>query len=88
MRFRVVIPRRVRRQLDALPLEALKQVDRAIQKLREDPTRRGTVKLSDEEKIYRARAGRYRIIYQVRLDELVIVLLRVVKRDEQTYRKI
>lgn len=88
-RYRVIIPRRVRKQLDRLPTSALKQVDRAITKIRDDPRHRGTKKLSGKEKIYRVWAGRdYRVIYQIRQDELVILLVKVAKRDEDTYRGI
>ena len=60
-------------------------VDR-IERLAEDPRPRGCVKLA-REGYYRIRQGRYRIIYEIRDAELVVLVVRVGDRRD-VYRGI
>lgn len=52
-----------------------------IQGLAENPRPRGCEKLSDQDK-YRLRQGKYRILYQIHDDEVIVVVVRVAKRGE------
>ena len=55
--------------------------------LEHDPRPRGCVKLTDDPHgRYRVRAGRYRILYHVDDRDKVVVIARVARRDESTYR--
>lgn len=70
------------RRLDRTTLDKVKQ---AIDKLAHDPRPFGYKKLVDEESLYRIRIGNYRIIYEIHDQVLLIVVLRVAKRSEDTY---
>jgi len=75
------------KELDALPRKKDRQaVVRRILTLAENPRPPGCVKLSGEEALYRVRQGRYRIVYTIEDDRLLVVVIRVADRKE-VYRK-
>ncbi|MDO8616422.1 MAG: type II toxin-antitoxin system RelE/ParE family toxin [Dehalococcoidia bacterium] len=78
---------RAERELLALPRDVARRVAAAIDRLSEEPRPSGCRKLSSRrERLYRIRVGDYRVIYEVRDNELVIIVIQVAKRDEATYR--
>jgi mRNA interferase RelE/StbE len=75
------------KELDALPRKKDRQaVVERIRTLADEPRPRGSVKLSGEEALYRLRQGRYRIVYTIEDDRLVVVVIRVKDRKD-AYRK-
>ncbi len=76
--------RRVERQIDKLPLDAQERVLEAIASLSDNPRPVGVQKLEDD--LYRIRIGRYRVIYWISDEERLVVITRVSKRHERTYR--
>jgi mRNA interferase RelE/StbE len=70
-----------------LPGDLRRRLDRAILALAEDPRPDGCESVKDAPRgTYRVRVGPYRVIYAVLDAEGVIVVARVRKRDESTYR--
>jgi mRNA interferase RelE/StbE len=65
-----------------LPPDVQRRLDPAIQALAENPRPPGCVKLSGEEFVWRIRVGDYRIVYQVRDESLLVLLLKVGHRRE------
>jgi mRNA interferase RelE/StbE len=61
-------------------------VEQAIDELSGQPRPRGVVKLRDN--IYRVRVGDYRVIYSIEKKDKVILVSRVRRRTETTYRGI
>jgi mRNA interferase RelE/StbE len=55
----------VEKDLRRLPKDVVDRILKRIEALREDPFPRGAIKLAGAERIFRARVGRYRIVYQV-----------------------
>jgi mRNA interferase RelE/StbE len=86
MTYQVTIPKAVRKQIDALPLEILERVAEIIQDLAENPRPDGVTKLKGTDRTYRIRVGDYRIVYNIYDKELMIVLIRCQHRRE-VYRK-
>ncbi|HET9477661.1 MAG TPA: type II toxin-antitoxin system RelE/ParE family toxin [Dehalococcoidia bacterium] len=84
--YRIEYEARARKELTALPRHVRRQVSEAIEHLSTDPRPPGCRKISGTEDGYRIRVGRYRVIYGVKEQVLVIVIVRVAKRDEATYR--
>ncbi len=85
MSYQVLLRRVVQRQLDRLAQDEYEAVAKAISPLEEEPRPRGVKKLS-ESGLWRVRAGRYRIVYSIDDRERQVVLVRVVRRSEDTYR--
>lgn len=79
------------RVLEALRGPSLVALRGAILALADDPRPRGSRKLTSQQ-LYRVRLRidgvPWRIIYQVRDNERVVLITRVARRDEGTYRRL
>lgn len=87
--YRIEVGQRAQRSLRTLrkDRQLLERIDRAIQKLAQDPRPPGSKKLVGRRfnNLYRSRVGDWRILYAVEDDRLVVLVLEVVRRD-QAYR--
>ncbi len=63
-----------------------RRVREALRNLVGDARPTGSVKLAGFASVWRVRAGRLRIIYEVDEGERRLMVLRVARRDERTYR--
>jgi mRNA interferase RelE/StbE len=73
------------KDLEALPSKAdRRRIVKRIESLAENPRPRGSQKLSGKER-YRIRQGRYRILYSIHDQELVVYVVRVGDR-KSVYR--
>lgn len=79
--YRLRFKRSVAKDLRGIPKRDVRQILKRIEALAEDPRPRGSEKLTDQER-YRVRQGRYRILYEVQDDVLLVVVVRVAKRSE------
>jgi mRNA interferase RelE/StbE len=77
LRFR----KSVAKDLRALPKKDVARILKCFQLLAEDPRRPGCEKLTGQDR-YRYRQGRYRIIYEIRDNELLIVVVKVGHRKD------
>jgi mRNA interferase RelE/StbE len=71
-----------RRQIRNLPRQIQPAIVAAIEALAGDPRPSGVKKLTGSEDLYRIRVGDYRMIYQVRDDELLVLVARVAHRKD------
>lgn len=62
-------------------------IENAIAGLAGDPRPPGVLKLESEADAFRCRVGQYRILYHVSDDERLVVIARVARRGESTYRR-
>ena len=85
MSYQVVIPKPVQKQLDELPASVHGRVVKRIWGLKEEPRPRGCVKLRGYENEYRVRIGNYRLRYEIREQESIILLLHC-KHRKDVYR--
>ena len=77
--------RRVERQLDKVDDEIYPRVAKAIESLANNPRPFGVEKLAG--RVHRIRAGPYRIIYSIYDHEKVVVIDKVDRRKERTYKR-
>ncbi|MBE2232494.1 MAG: type II toxin-antitoxin system RelE/ParE family toxin [Anaerolinea sp.] len=89
MSYQIEITPAARREIRALPGYVRSQAIQLIEELSRDPRPARAIELRDRENILRIwLAGRWRIIYEVD-DELVIVLiLRVRRKEDIDYRSV
>ncbi|MBI2830110.1 MAG: type II toxin-antitoxin system RelE/ParE family toxin [Chloroflexi bacterium] len=59
---------------------------RAITSLTNEPRSHGVKKIKGEERAYRIRVGTYRVVYEVYDNENLVLISRVLRRTETTYR--
>ena len=84
-RFELVFKRTVAKDLRSFPKKDVTRILQRIEALRGDPRPRGVEKLSGRD-IYRVRQGVYRILYEIRDNELIIVVIHVGHRSD-VYKK-
>ncbi len=76
------ISRTAEKQLKRLPRADQERVGRAMLNLARDPRPHGSRKLIGYEDVFRIRVGRYRILYSVAAERLVIIILKVGHRRD------
>ena len=82
MPYRVEFLRSAARELTSLPKSRQKQIARFVDDLVASGTHHGTVKLEGEDKLYRIRAGDYRLIYELNEAEKLITVIKIRHRRE------
>jgi mRNA interferase RelE/StbE len=86
MQYALKLHRDIEKQLARIPSKQRERLIHTLRSLREDPRPLGCVKLDDV--LYRMREGQYRILYAVFDVEVIIVVCKVAKRTEATYRDV
>ncbi len=84
MAYTLKIHRNVEKQLQRIQKKQRERLVTTMRSLRDDPRPAGCLKLDDV--LYRVRQGQYRVIYAVLGDEVVVVICKVARRAEDTYR--
>jgi mRNA interferase RelE/StbE len=77
--YRLFFKKSVQKDLDSIPKKDLKRILSRIESLSEDPRPHGCEKLTGQER-YRLRQGRYRIVYSIQDDELMVWVVKVAHR--------
>ena len=80
-RFEVIFKQSVAKDLRQIPKKDVARILKRIEALREEPRPPGVEKLSGQEK-YRIRQGVYRILYEIRNNELIIVVVKIGHRRD------
>jgi len=84
-RYKIVFRKSVAKDLRRIPSQDLRRILATVDSLSEEPRPSGVEKLSGQEK-YRVRQGNYRIIYEIKDDEVVVVVVKVGHRRD-VYRR-
>ena len=80
-RYRLVFKKSVAKDLRGIPNRDIARILKCFDTLSEDPRAPGCEKLSGLER-YRVRQGLYRIVYEIRDDMLLVVVVRVGHRRD------
>ena len=75
-KYRAVFKKSVAKDLRGIPKKDVAHILKCFDTLGDDPRAPGCEKLSGEEK-YRVRQGAYRIVYEIKDDELVVIVVKV-----------
>jgi mRNA interferase RelE/StbE len=82
-RYRVLIKSSAAKEIEAVDQKKDRQrIVAKIQALADDPRPAGCEKLFGEQDRYRVRVGRYRVIYSIGDEELLVVVVRVGHRKD------
>jgi mRNA interferase RelE/StbE len=73
----VVIPNSVRKALETIEEPLRARIVRRLDALASNPRPRGAVKLTDQPNTFRLRTGDWRIVYEVRDAELLVLLVKI-----------
>lgn len=81
MKFQVILPRSVQKQLDRLADDVTRRILARLRELEDNPRPAGVKKLKGRT-AWRVRVGDYRIIYEIHDRELQIIIITVGHRRE------
>lgn len=85
--YTIQISRRVRKEVKRLPAQDQGRIVATLKALANEPRPAGCEPVKTAEKgTYRIRVGAYRIVYVIEDTEKVILVARVSRRKEDTYR--
>lgn len=84
MAYPLKLHRDVEKQLRRIPKKQQERLVETMRSFRDEPRPDGCEHLQDE--LYRVRLGNYRIVYAIFDDEVVVVVCKVGRRSEKTYR--
>jgi mRNA interferase RelE/StbE len=79
--YDLVFKKSVAKDLRDLPKQDIKRIMQRIRSLADDPRPAGCEKLSSLER-YRVRQGSYRIIYEIKDDRLIVLIVKVGHRRD------
>lgn len=78
--YKITFKSSVAKDLRAIPTADIKRILSRIDELAGNPRAHGCIKLNGHE-LYRIRQGNYRIVYEIRDGELVVVVIKVAHRS-------
>ena len=87
MPYKVDFTPEARRNLRRLPPQDLARLEPSIEALGDDPRPSGVRKIRGQLHTWRIRIGPFRVIYDIDDELALVVVLRVVRRSESTYRR-
>jgi mRNA interferase RelE/StbE len=80
--YRVLVAPSASRDLKRLDRSARDRVDRALDLLADEPRPPACKRLTGAGELYRVRVGSYRIVYEIRDDVLIVLVVRVGHRRD------
>ena len=87
MSYQINLQRVAQKQLDKLVGRDYKAVARVISALAQEPRPLRVEKLA-ESGLWRARTGSYRVVYSIDDKERLVIIVRVARRTEDTYKRL
>ena len=79
--YSLAFKKSVAKDLRSIPNQDVKRILKRIESLRENPRVKGSVKLPGQEQ-YRIRQGVYRIVYEIKDKELIVLVVKVGHRSK------
>jgi mRNA interferase RelE/StbE len=76
-RYEIEISRTAEKQLKGLPKNDQRRLVKSIMALGDDPRPRGSRKLSGYDDVFRVRVGRYRVLYSVDDEHIIVIILKI-----------
>ena len=86
MKFRLQFTPGSRRDLRKLDVQTRNRIENAIEGLSKNPYPRSSLKLKGFDRTWRIRVGAFRVVYEVHEDVILVIVLHVDRRSEDTYR--
>jgi mRNA interferase RelE/StbE len=80
--YEIVLLEKAISELYKLPQKEADKIVARIDKLQENPYPKGCKKLQGYDEVYRVRQGNYRILYEVRVKQLIIQIIKIGSRKD------
>ncbi|MDO9333263.1 MAG: type II toxin-antitoxin system RelE/ParE family toxin [Dehalococcoidales bacterium] len=85
MTYKLILRREAQKQLDLLSEQDYQRVARVISNLEKNPRPLKTKKLSGSG-LWRVRIGRHRVVFAIDDNARTVIIVRVARRKEDTYK--
>ena len=82
MNYRIEFYKDASKQFRKLPLNIQKRIQAKIDELAIEPRPNGVKKLQGDDNSYRIRVGDYRIVYEIKDDVLLVIVIKIKHRSE------
>jgi len=79
--YKIFFKKSIEKDFESIPKKDLKRILARIKMLAQDPRPSGCEKLTGQER-YRIRQGRYRIVYSIQENELIVWIVKVGHRKD------
>lgn len=86
MKYTAILLRGAQKALDKMNADLHRRIVRAIRLLENDPRHSGVIKITNTDDLFRVRVGDGRIVYTIREEKLLVLVIRIAHRRE-VYRK-
>ena len=86
MKFRLRFSPAARRNMRRLDSRVRNRIESEIEALTDNPYPRASLKLKGVNRTWRIRVGAFRVVYEVHEDTILVIVLKVDRRSEDTYR--
>ena len=80
--YSIEIRRKALKELSKLPKKEQLRVKEAIDSLSQEPRPQGVKKLADKSNYWRIRVGKYRVVYHIEDDKLIVIIIKISHRKE------
>ena len=88
MNYTLFLSSKAEKQIKTLPKDVRERIQESLLQLAEDPYRKGIINVKGTDNIKRLRVGKYRVLYLVLEEKKEILVVKVEKREESTYKKL
>jgi len=82
MRYRIQLARKAQKFLTAQSVKIQRQIGDAVDALEINPRPHGHKQLKGHKDLYRVRSGDYRIIYTIKDDQLLVLVIQIGSRKD------
>lgn len=86
MSFILIFSPKSNKQIRSIEPKIKEKIKKAIVEIGKNPWHKGTIKIVGYENIRRRRVGRYRVLYVVDKKRNEVLIVKIEKRDETTYK--
>jgi mRNA interferase RelE/StbE len=84
MTFKIVLEKKALKFLETIPENEKKKVIKELETLADNPRKFGVIKLKDSDpSLYRTRQGNYRIVFEIKDDVLIVLVIRIFIRGDE-----
>lgn len=84
MAYKIVLEKKALKFLETIPENEKNKIIKEIETLADDPRKVGVIKLKDSDpSLYRTRQGNYRIVFEIKDDVLIVLVIRIFIRGDE-----
>ena len=80
--YQVIVKPSANKELQRLPMDMQRRIAVAMRALATNPRPHGVVKMQGDENLWRIRVGDYRVVYEIRDEQVLILVLKIGHRKD------